>query len=204
MHDDTTPAGPRDLVALLRQTRERISGLVDGLTDAQLDSSVPATPDLSVRDVVAHLARTAAEGDSASTEQLLVDAVTREHDLRAALDKPGFRDDPSVLVTLDALSDALSERVVAANLPPLRITVEQWGTIAGRGAAIRCLVADRFEFVRAMSGRRSAGQVARWNWGTDPAPYLGVLSATGSLRDEDLRERDPRVPEHMLDFDLSH
>lgn len=200
MHDDTTPAGPRDLVALLQQTRERISGLVEGLTDPQLDSSVPATPGLSVREVFAQLAT----ADSASVEELLVDAVTREHDLRAALDKPGHRDDPAVLAALDALSDALSERVVAAGLPPLRITVEQWGTIAGHGAATRCLVADRFEFVRAMAGRRSAAQVMRWNWGTDPTPYLGVLSSTGSLLEEDLRERDPRVPEHLLDFDLSH
>lgn len=87
---------------------------------------------------------------------LLIDAVTHEHDLRTALDEPGFRDDESVLAVLDLLSDALSERIVARGLPAIRITVEQWGTIAGRPPALRCLVADRFDFVRGMAGRRSA------------------------------------------------
>lgn len=135
---------------------------------------------------------------------LLADAVTHEHDLRTVLDLPGHRDDESVLAVLDILSDGLSERVVARGLPALRITVEQWGTIAGRGPALRCLVADRFDFVRGMSGRRSARQVERWNWDTTAGDYLDVLSATGALAAADVRERDPRVPDHMQDFDLRH
>ena len=133
---------------------------------------------------------------------LLIDAVTHEHDLRTALDEPGFRDDESVLAVLDLMADALSERIVARGLPAIRITVEQWGTIAGWPPAMRCLVADRFDFVRAMAGRRSAGQVERWNWDSPPGAYLEVLSAAGPLPTEDVRERDPRVPPHMQDFDL--
>ena len=133
---------------------------------------------------------------------LLIDAVTHEHDLRTALDEPGFRDDESVLAVLDLMSDALSERIVARGLPAIRITVEQWGTIAGRPPALRCLVADRFDFVRGMAGRRSARQVERWNWDSPPGAYLEVLSAAGPLPTDDVRERDPRVPAHMQDFDL--
>jgi hypothetical protein len=153
----------------------------------------------AVRDMEAALRR-----DEGLTTCLLVDAVTHEHDLRAALDAPGFRDDPSLLVALDALSGELSDRVEAQRLPALRITVEQWGTIVGHGAATRCLVADRFEFVRGMAGRRSAAQVRRWNWSDDASPYLQVMSSTGALSAVDVRERDPRVPEHMRDLDLDH
>lgn len=137
-------------------------------------------------------------------ELLLVDAVTHEHDIRTALDLPGFRDDASVLAVLDTMAEALSKRVAARGLPAIRITVEQWGTIAGEGPAMRCLVADRFDFVRGMAGRRSARQIEKWNWDSTAGDYLEVLPAGGTLPTEDVRERDPRVPQHMQDFDLRH
>jgi hypothetical protein len=146
--------------------------------------------------------------ENSSDEQLInviVELTTREHDLRAQLDEPGHRDDVAMKIALDALSAAFSDRVKAAGAPPLRVTVEQWGTIIGDdGRSRECLVGDRYEFVRAMTGRRSRAQLDRWSWSTDASPYVSTLSATGSLRDSDFRERDPRVPEHMRDFDLTH
>jgi hypothetical protein len=103
-----------------------------------------------------------------------------------------------VKVALDELAGRFSDRVMAAGLPPLRVTVEQWGTVVGDGAASACVVADRFEFVRAMAGRRSAAEIRRWKWSDDPTPYLAVISESG-LPEADVRERDPRVPEHMRD-----
>jgi hypothetical protein len=52
--------------------------------------------------------------------------------------------------------------------------------------------------VRAMSGRRSAGEIRRWNWGVEPDPYLPVISERG-LPPNEIQERDPRIPEHMRD-----
>jgi hypothetical protein len=129
---------------------------------------------------------------------LITDAVTSEHDLRTALDLPGARDDVAVKVALDELSGRFSDRVDAAGLPPLRVTVEQWGTIAGTGRAITCVVADRFEFVRAMSGRRSRAEIHRWNWGEDPDVYIPVM-AEAEIPSDEVHERDPRIPEHMRD-----
>jgi hypothetical protein len=137
-----------------------------------------------------------ADRDLASS--LITVAAMGEHDLRTALGVPGARDDVAVKVALDDLSGRLSDRVCAAGLPALRVTVEQWGTIAGAGHAISCVVADRFEFVRAMSGRRSAAEIRRWNWGVEPDPYLPVISEV-RLPDREIRERDPRIPEHMRD-----
>ncbi|MGO9158792.1 maleylpyruvate isomerase N-terminal domain-containing protein [Mycobacterium sp.] len=128
----------------------------------------------------------------------IADAAMCEHDLRTALNRPAARDDESVKVALDELSGRFSDRAAARGLPPLRVTVEQWGTIIGDGRAVRCVVADRFEFVRAMSGRRSAAEIGRWNWGTDPAPYLPVISEA-PLPEHEIHERDPRVPAHMRD-----
>jgi len=134
----------------------------------------------------------------AVADRCIADAAMCEHDLRTALDRPAARDDESVKVALDELSGRFSDRAAAAGLPPLRVTVEQWGTIIGDGHAVRCVVADRFEFVRAMAGRRSAAEIGRWNWGTDPAPYLPVI-AESPLPGREIHERDPRVPTHMRD-----
>ncbi|BBZ70646.1 maleylpyruvate isomerase N-terminal domain-containing protein [Mycobacterium paraseoulense] len=136
--------------------------------------------------------------DAGLASLLITIAVMSEHDLRSALGVPGARDDIAVKVALDELSGRFSDRVAAAGLSPLRVTVEQWGTIAGDGRAIACVVADRFEFVRAMSGRRSADEIGRWNWGVEPNTYLSVISEVG-LPANEIRERDPRIPEHMRD-----
>jgi hypothetical protein len=129
---------------------------------------------------------------------LITYAMLSEQDLRTALNVPGARDDIAVKVALDELSGRFSDRVATTGLPPLRVTVEQWGTIAGDGRAISCVVADRFEFVRAMSGRRCASEIRRWNWGVEPDIYLSVISEVG-LPAEEIQERDPRIPEHMRD-----
>jgi hypothetical protein len=143
------------------------------------------------------LSRRIGSGD-AGAGQLITDLVMHEHDIRTTLGQPGSRDSQAILIALDELAGQFSDRVQERELPPLRVIVEQWGTIVGDGPARACLVADRFEFVRGMAGRRSATEVRRWNWGVDAAPYLAVLSAS-PLPDDEIHERDPRVPEHMRD-----
>lgn len=219
MRTDTTPAGDRDYRAIWTATRARIADLLTSLPEGGADIAVPTVPGATVGDVVDRLIGDFGGDDSAGAladrwraaadipdvvadpdvaARVITAAAMCEQDLRTALNRPGARDDDSVKVALDELSGRFSDRVAAAGLPPLRVTVEQWGTIIGEGHAVRCVVADRFEFVRAMSGRRSAAEIARWNWGTDPALYLPVISEVG-LPEREVRERDPRVPEHMRD-----
>jgi hypothetical protein len=218
MRSDTTPAGHRDLTAIFSDVRRRIVGL---LTDRLEDATARDVLCQLIEDT-AKLVPAARHADTATTSELLTewvtavdevcaspmpddvmsrlvaDAVMSEQDLRTAFDVPGARDDLAVKVALDELAGRFSDRVAAAGLPSLRVTVEQWGTIAGDGPARACVVADRFEFVRAMSGRRSAAEIRRWNWSGDPQPYLAVIAETG-LPIDDVRERDPRVPAHMRD-----
>jgi len=204
----------RDVIAHLAATHAAVAGgqVVDfsRVCPARWDEGRSAPASASVPELLK--AWQAAEGQLAEVlgdnpalaDCLLADTVAHEHDLRTAADQPAYRDDPSVIVALETLAAGLSRRIAARGLPALRVTVEQWGTIAGEGPARRCLVADRFEFVRGMTGRRSAAQVSRWNWSDEPGDYLKVLSATGALALVDVRERDPRVPEHLADFDLRH
>ena len=49
--------------------------------------------------------------------------------------------------------------------------------------------APQHEWARALTGRRSAAQVAAYDWSADPAPYLDLLSPFGPLRDTDVEQR---------------
>jgi hypothetical protein len=215
MRSDTTTAGRRNLPAILSDVCSRIMELIGDRPEVstvrdvlvrlieQTAGPVPTLGPLTTTELVNVWSRAVDALCEASTpddvlSKSIADAVMCEHDLRTALDVPGARDDVSVKVALDEFAGRFSDRVVEAGLPPLRVTVEQWGTIAGDGPASACVVADRFEFVRAMAGRRSAAEICRWNWSDDPKPYLAVISETG-LPVDDVRERDPRVPEHMRD-----
>lgn len=223
MRSDTTASEPRDLTDIWTQLRAAVVGLFRSLDEAALGTpALEVSPDRTVSDTFARafdsdrvshadlsdagqrwLSRSPDQLSEAELSELIVATVCLEHDVRCALDLPGSRDTAAVKLALDVLSDGLSERCRDSGLEPLRITVEQWGTIAGEGAANRCLVADRFDLVRAMQGRRSEAQVRRWNWGTDPAPYLPVLWAGGRLPRTDVRERDPRIPADMVEFDIT-
>lgn len=222
MRSDTTPSGPRDLPRIWAQLRGSVVGLFRGLDPTALSTpALQVSPDKTVMDTFARAFDVEGSGctDLSSAAQAwlaalhpddpevltarIVTTVGLEHDIRCALDMPGSRDTAAVKLALDFLSDGLSERCQSAGLAPLRVTVEQWGTIAGDGPASRCVVADRFDFVRAMQGRRSEAQVRRWNWGTDPSPYLLVLWQGGRLPADDVRERDPRIPAEMVEFDIT-
>jgi hypothetical protein len=176
---------------------EHTSDLVPALTPSQYRTAATASELVGVWGRAADDVCGSSVPDDVMS-RLVADAAMSEQDLRTALDVPGARDDAAVKVALDELAGRFSDRVAAAGLPSLRVTVEQWGTIAGDGPATACVVADRFEFVRAMSGRRSAAEISRWNWSGDPQPYLAVIAETG-LPIAEVRERDPRVPAHMRD-----
>jgi hypothetical protein len=193
-----------DVLAHLLRTSTNADEDAAGLCERALSRPASGHPVIRVNDALEAWNSAAVNAsrhfasDPAVASYLVTDAVMCEHDLRTTLDDPGARDDIAVKVALDELSGRFSDRVDAANLSPLRVTVEQWGTIAGAGRAVTCVVADRFEFVRAMSGRRAASEIRRWNWSIEPNAYLSVISETDLPADE-IRERDPRIPEHMRD-----
>lgn len=105
-------------------------------------------------------------------EQWVVDAVTHEQDLRGTLGKPGARDEPAVDLALGYTGRWFTTTVAAKGITGLKVVVEdrKWSTDDGPPSAT--LIAERFDFLRAVTGRRSVAQIRALDWRGDPEPYL--------------------------------
>lgn len=217
---------PEQLSHEYRETRARIRELCGDLTDEQAATTVPACPDWTVHDLLAHLAGNAAEpvsgnipGDDiqawtdaaverrkdVSPKELLdewdeagpafediivqfgtalrnvvYDAVTHEHDLRHALDRPGERDSAGMEVVLEALLDQLHDRVRERDLPAVRVTASDTGEerVCGEGEPGLSISLPRFDLCRILSNRRSEAQVRAAPWKGGVEPYLPALEAS--------------------------
>lgn len=113
------------------------------------------------------------------TTRIVADLVTHEHDVRAALNEPGARDDAAVHVGLQRYAPAFIERAETAGLAAVAVHAGplQWSP---SGDATVELHGTPFEVLRALTGRRSQAQVQRLDWrGGDPAPYLPLISPYG-------------------------
>ncbi|MDY6999225.1 MAG: maleylpyruvate isomerase N-terminal domain-containing protein, partial [Actinomycetota bacterium] len=115
--------------------------------------------------------------ESAATTGLeppLGDIACHEHDIRAALGKPGARDADSVRWTARQLLAMLEPPV------PMRIHTEDGeyrsGPQAGSEIALRSTL---FETMRWRLGRRSRTQLAAMDWTSDPGPVLDHLYVFG-------------------------
>lgn len=134
---------------------------------------------------IEELARTAPHDDAVG---LVADLVIHEQDLRGAVGEPGARDGEGMRVTADFLAGGLSQKLSGAGLKPLRLETGGWTATAGDGEPAATVRASLFELSRAVCGRRSAAQVAAFDWDGDSTPYLGEFSLFGDLRDRDLIE----------------
>lgn len=104
----------------------------------------------------------------------LGDITTHEHDIRAAIGRPGARDSSAVWWTSDRLLANLRTPV------PLLVTVEDTLYRSGPdgGAEIQ-LRTTRFDALRWRTGRRSRAQLAVMDWSGDPTPVLDHLYVFG-------------------------
>lgn len=122
-------------------------------------------------DAAAELARKA---DNDGLKPPLGDIVVHEHDIRAALGRPGARDSDAARSVCDQLLAILRTPV------PLVVAVEDAEYRSGpdSGSEIR-LDTTRFEVLRWRTGRRSRAQLAAMDWSGDPAPVLDSLYLFG-------------------------
>ena len=145
---------------------------------------------------------------------LISDLTSHEHDIRGALDRPGARDSGGVAVCLDFLVETfLTFGVTELGLEPIdvragerRWLVAPMGPPARDPEAWRALLASKeiapssaraagslgaapFDLLRAVSGRRSADQIRRFDWSVDPEPYIPIFGCGPfEIRDSDLVE----------------
>jgi hypothetical protein len=108
--------------------------------------------------------------DPVQAGQVVFDVTTHEHDLRGALGRPGERDSDGVLVGWEWATTVLGQLRDGYGEGGLVLTTEDGErTTCGAASPTSGVTAERFELWRAMTGRRSADQVAGWEWTGEPA-----------------------------------
>lgn len=106
----------------------------------------------------------------------VADAVTHEHDLRGAVDRPGARDSDALWIALDRYIRFFGKRVKDARLPAVRIRAGEREWVAGVGEPAVDLHGEAFEIFRAIAGRRAEDEIRSLDWRGDPGPYLSLFS----------------------------
>jgi uncharacterized protein (TIGR03083 family) len=181
------PAAPgwtaHDVLAhLVGVASDIVAGNLEGVgTDPWAAAQVARSRDRSCADLVAEwdehgpVVESMTEQFGRAAGQLLADATTHEHDVRGALGVPGARDSDAVALTVGFLGWSLGEQLDAGDVGAL--VVEHGGTTDtfGTGAPVATLRIDRFELVRALTGRRSLEQIAGYDWEGAFAPERLVL-----------------------------
>lgn len=102
----------------------------------------------------------------------ITDVATHLHDIYGALDIQRGREDVPVKIAGTSFVTMMDVRMQQAGAPSLLLDAgtKQW--TAGGGEPEASVKASRFEFFRALSGRRSPDQIRAYEWSTDPDPFL--------------------------------
>lgn len=196
-----------DLGVLYRAARERISALVTAL-GIDPDAPVPATPEWTVHDVVAHVSGVAVDGTSgnmagAPGEEWTAAQVARNAD--RAIDEmvaewaqvgplmEGFLSSPTGVMASAAVMDIHTHEADLRHALGLPAAVPaaflDWAgpsmrngfdeAVAAAGLAPVVVEVDAFEWFRGRLGRRTAAEVAAYGWSAPSADYLDVFFIFG-------------------------
>lgn len=103
--------------------------------------------------------------------QLVMDAVTHEHDLRNALGAPGAHASDAVTIGLDWLIKAYQGAAAAADHPGLRVVAsdgaeQSWAPGIER-PVVATVTASSFDLLRSFSGRRTEAEIRSLSWDGD-------------------------------------
>jgi len=240
-----------DTAGVYRETRRSLRDFVSGLSDAELKTNVPATPDWSVRDAVAHIvgeARITVTGDAppefrlleslrdpeqaairdginadevAARRDLPIEQVLEEwdslaveldpfmrgekpfpwpepfldsilvsdlsahgQDVRNAVGKPGERDSAACRIALASFAVGLGFRLDGMGMPALRLRYDGKERVCGQSDPAVTLSGDRYELMRALTGRRSRSQIEAMDWEGERDPYVPLIPAYGERLDD--------------------
>ncbi len=195
--DAPAPATPkwrvRDVLAhFVGVTDDVLAGRLDGIaTDPWTDAQVDARRDATPAEMLAEWAEKGppfgdllADAPFEISGQALFDAATHEHDVRQALGVPGARGSEAVVLAWQWFVGARTRGGGAA----ICFVTEGGREIAGLGEPIATVEASRFELARAVTGRRTAKEIAAYGWDCEPTPELLLASPIFSLRTESLNE----------------
>jgi uncharacterized protein (TIGR03083 family) len=187
--DEIAPATPEWRV---RDVLAHLVGVCDDLANQRLDgvatdpwtaAQVDHRRDWSLEKVLADWAEHAPTVEAALPElpyaitgQLLADAATHEQDIRGAINVPGGRDSAALAIGFDWGTDVIGTQLAAHESGTLTFATAFGTKTVGTGDPQTTVRADRFEFVRAMAGRRSPAQMRAYTWEGEPRPDRLVLA----------------------------
>jgi uncharacterized protein (TIGR03083 family) len=178
--DAVAPATPewrvRDVLSHMAGVCDDVvNGNLDGVatdpwTAAQVDKRRDWTVDQILEEWAAHgpaIAQTMTDFPISEFGQMVFDAVIHEHDIRGAFREPGARDSSAIATAFDWGTDALAA-AHAGNPGAFTFVTEAGSKTVGEGDQIFTLHISRFEFIRAMTGRRSVDQMRALRWEGEP------------------------------------
>ena len=183
--DAVAPAAPdwrvRDLVAHLGGVcADVVSGNLEGVaTDPWTAAQVDTRRGWTIEDIleewdehgagVEAIIRTIP--DLPAWQTFMADAVTHEHDIRGAVAQPGARDSDALVAVANAAADGLGARLASGQLGTFTIALNDDARHdRGHRTAHDESAPSRFEFVRALTGRRSVAQIEAYAWSGEPQP----------------------------------
>ena len=180
------------LAHMVGVTNDVVHGRLDGVaSDRWTAAQVDARAALATADLLAEWDEFGPQFESllaaAPAEiagQAIFDAATHEHDLRNALRVPGARDTDAVELGWDWILGARTRN----GEPQLCFAVEDGEQTSGVGNVVARIAAPRFELFRAVSGRRTAEEIARYDWNRAPDPALVLAADIFSFPGASLRE----------------
>jgi uncharacterized protein (TIGR03083 family) len=174
----------RDVLAhLVGVSADAVAGNLDGVaTEPWTRAQVDARRDASIDDMLAEWAEIGSLFEAALADvpfemsgQALFDAVTHEHDIRAALGVPGARDADAVGIAWGWILGARTR----GNAPCICYVTEDGKDVSGVGDIVATVEAPRFEIVRAVTGRRTTEEITRYGW--DPEPRVDLILGNNDL-----------------------
>ena len=114
---------------------------------------------------------------------LLTDLTVHQQDIYGALGVEGARTSPQIRIATAGYVAILGMRLQGDGLAPLRLEAEDKVYDAGGDEPAATVKATRYEFFRALSGRRSVDQVRAYRWSGDPEPYIPYFYPYGVRQD---------------------
>lgn len=114
---------------------------------------------------------------------MLTDAGVHQQDIFGALGIKRGRDAAPIRIAIGGYIAMMGWRLDPAGVPALVFDAGDKVRTAGStepGATVR---ASRFEFFRALSGRRNPDQIQAWDWDGDPEPYIPFFYPYGIRED---------------------
>lgn len=182
----TAPATPlwtvHDLLAhLVGDVTDVVDGNLEGVaSDAWTQAQVDRRRGVAVADLLeewergAPVVESVLDGiDPLMQTMFLTDAVTHEHDIRHAIDRPGARDSDAIAFAYGRVSTLIGPARSEAGA--LRLVHDAGTDLLGEGEPTATLCTNRFEIVRAAVGRRAFAEITAWDWDGPATPEAFVI-----------------------------